>query len=247
MSRPAEQLADAVDLGRTLSVSEVYLSLQGEGADVGRVCWFIRLAGCHLSCPWCDTPYTWKPGLFGPDERRAMTLGELLDQAGGVTLVELTGGEPLLQPACRDLLVALCEAGHEVLLETSGSLSIAGLDPRVRVVMDLKAPSSGHVADNLWPNVPLLRPGLDELKIVIADRADFEWAAAALAEHPPRPGVRCALSPATPLAFTGDLNAWPLPGQLASWIMEQRLEVTLQLQLHRLLWPRARRGTDEGR
>lgn len=232
-----------------LPINEIFRSLQGEGYDAGRPCVFVRLAGCHLSCPWCDTPYTWKPGVFGPEERRPMALAAVLEAvaAFGLPRVEVTGGEPLLHPATPALLEALAEAGYEVSLETSGTLSVAGLDPRVRLVVDLKAPSSGHAGQHHPDCLTALRPGIDELKIVIADRADYDWAQAALAATPPAPGVRVVVTPVTPLDWNGDFATWPLPRALAGWMLEDRSRAALQLQLHRLLWPEAIRGVEEGR
>lgn len=231
-----------------LPINEIFCSLQGEGYEAGRPCVFVRLAGCHLSCPWCDTPYTWKPGVFGPQERRPMHLEAVLTAVAAyrVPRVEVTGGEPLLHPDTPALLSALADAGYEVSLETSGTLSVAGLDPRVRLVMDLKPPSSGHAGANAIANLALLRPGIDELKIVIADRADYDWAATLLAAHAPCEGVRVVFSPVTPLDWAGDFATWTLPRELAGWMLADRSRAALQLQLHRLLWPEALRGIEEG-
>jgi len=192
-----------VDLTTVLRVTEFFVSLQGEGAEAGRRCAFIRLAGCNLSCAWCDTPYSWRPGDFGPAERQPVTIAALLERvaAAGVALVEVTGGEPLLQPATRPLLGALCEAGYEVSLDTSGSLPIAGLDPRVTVLLDLKCPASGQSDAMLLGNLALLRPDRDELKFVIATREDYAGPRRWSANTPCRPA--CGWStrrspPATP-------------------------------------------------
>ena len=236
----------SVDPTAVLRVTEFFVSLQGEGNHAGRRCAFIRLAGCNLSCPWCDTPYSWKPGEFGPDERQPMTIGELLERTAEarVELVEVTGGEPLLQSATMDLLMALCDTGYHVSLDTSGSVPIRGVDPRVSILLDLKCPASHQSERMVWGNLPLLQPGRDELKFVIADRGDYEWAELALAEGLLHEDVRVVYSPVTPRY--PELATWTLPRELAGWMLADGSRATLQLQLHRLLWPEAVRGTEEG-
>lgn len=230
---------------QVLWVSEIFWSLQGEGLRAGRPCLFMRLAGCNLSCPWCDTPYTWKPGHIGERDRRRMTVDELLARAGDdVTLVEVTGGEPLLQRPTLELLRRLCDRGLEVLLDTSGSLSIAEVDPRVVVLMDLKCPSSGQTEQIEWDNLRRLKADRDEVKFVIGDRADYEWAERVIAEHGLAGKVRVVYTPVTPLHLT--LREWVLPRQLARWMLDDHSPAALQLQLHRLIWPDALRGTEEG-
>lgn len=212
------------DAGRRplrLRVSEIFHSIQGESKAVGTPTVFLRLTGCPLRCSWCDTSYSFSGG-----EQRELT--EILEAvaAFATSHVCVTGGEPLAQPGCRPLLGRLCDAGHVVQLETSGALDIAGIDPRVTIVMDCKTPSSGEVARNLWSNLGHLRAH-DQLKFVIADRADYEWSRQLLAEH--ALPARCAVlfSP-----VWGRLE----PRQLAEWILADRLEVCLQVQLHKYLW-----------
>ena len=208
-----------------LRVSEIFASLQGESTTVGVPTVFVRLTGCPLRCRWCDTTYAFRGG-----ER--LTIDEILARVSDLGLPEVcvTGGEPLAQAACRDLLTALADAGHRVSLETSGALSIAGLDPRVRCVMDLKAPGSGEADKNLWDNLDHLRPH-DEVKFVLAGRADYDWAKDVLKRHDLARRATVLFSP-----VTGELA----PSTLADWIVADRLPVRFQLQLHKILWGDAR-------
>jgi 7-carboxy-7-deazaguanine synthase len=210
-----------------LRVSEIFTSIQGESSRVGLPTTFVRLIGCPLRCHWCDTPYAFQGGT-------RQTVSEVVAEvrARGVPTVCVTGGEPLAQPAVHQLLRALADAGYDVSLETSGALPIADVDPRVAVVMDLKAPGSGEHEKNLWQNLGSLKP-TDEIKIVIADRADYEWAKTVLTER--RLAERCAVL-LSPVA-----NALP-PHQLAEWIVADKLPVRFQLQLHKVLW-----GEERGR
>lgn len=204
-----------------LKISEIFHSLQGEATRVGLPTVFIRLTGCPLRCVWCDSAYAFTGG-------RDMTIAEILAAVAphATRQVCVTGGEPLAQKHSLALLVALCDAGYEVSLETSGALDIGAVDPRVARIVDLKAPGSGESARNRWANLELLTPR-DELKFVLADRADYEWARSAIAER--ALAGRCTLlfSPVTPGVE---------PRQLAEWILEDRLPVRLQVQLHKLLW-----------
>jgi 7-carboxy-7-deazaguanine synthase len=208
-----------------LRVSEIFASLQGESTTVGVPTVFVRLTGCPLRCHWCDTTYAFRGG-----ER--LTIDEIVARVAALGLSEVcvTGGEPLAQPACRELLTALLDAGYRVSLETSGALSIAGLDPRVRCVMDLKAPGSGEVDKNLWDNLDHLRAH-DEVKFVLADRADYEWAKDILERH--------ALARRATVLFSPVAESLP-PSTLAEWIVADRLPVRFQLQLHKILWGDAR-------
>jgi 7-carboxy-7-deazaguanine synthase len=208
-----------------LRVNEIFYSLQGEASFAGRPCVLVRLTGCHLRCVWCDSEHAFYEGEW-------LTREEVLARvrAFDCPLVELTGGEPLLQPGALPLLAALCDAGYEVLLETSGAVDIAPVDPRVRRIVDVKCPGSGEAGRNHWPNLDLLRP-TDELKMVLADEADYEWGRELVLER--RLHERC------PVWFSPVAGALP-PARLAGWILRDRLPVRLQLQLHKLLWGDAR-------
>lgn len=220
-----------------LRVSEIFLSIQGESTRAGLPCAFIRLAGCNLRCSWCDTPYAQDAGA-GEEMSIEATLARVEEL--GCRRVEVTGGEPLTQAACPRLLHRLCEAGYETLLETNGSLDIffpspssSPVDPRVIRIVDFKCPSSGHENDNLWENVECLTER-DEVKFVIANRGDYEFARAAVAER--RIADRCAAVIFSPV------SALLAPGDLARWILDDVLDVRLGLQLHRIIWPDGNRG-----
>lgn len=205
----------------SLRLTEIFFSLQGEASRVGLPTVFVRLTGCPLRCVWCDTEYAFTGGS-------AMEIADVLAVVGRhpTRHVCVTGGEPLAQKECPALLTALCDAGYDVSLETSGALDIAPVDARVSRIMDLKAPDSGEAARNRWENLPLLTPR-DEIKIIVASRADYEWARQAIREH--RLADRCPvlLSPAQGLLE---------PRDLADWILADGLPVRFQLQLHKLLW-----------
>lgn len=205
----------------TLSISEIFFSLQGEASRVGLPTVFVRLTGCPLRCVWCDTAYAFSGGQTMPLE------GILQEVARHPTRqVCVTGGEPLAQKACPELLTALCDAGFEVSLETSGALAIAGIDPRVARIMDLKAPDSGESEKNRWENLAVLNPR-DEIKFVLASRADYDWAAAVIRERQLDTLCPVLMSPAQ-----DSLDA----RTLAEWILADGLPVRFQLQLHKLLW-----------
>jgi len=206
-----------------LWIHEVYASIQGESTFAGLPCVFVRTSRCNLRCRWCDTPQAFEGGS-------KLGVAELLDQvlAFGLPLVEVTGGEPLLQPEVHRLLGALCDAGLTVLLETSGERDIGGVDPRVRRIVDLKAPGSGECAKNRWENLELLTE-LDEVKFVLADRADYEWARARIREQELAQRVGAVLLS----CVFGELD----PSLLVSWVLADRLEARVQLQLHKHIWP----------
>ncbi len=210
-----------------LVVTEIYLSVQGESTWAGCPCTFVRLTGCPLRCAYCDTTYAFQGGEW-------MGLDAILERIAThpTRHVTVTGGEPLAQRPCLDLLKALCDAGHDVALETSGALDISAVDARVARIVDLKTPGSGEVERNLWSNLEHLSAH-DEIKIVLTDARDYAWAKAQLAEH--RLAERCPvlLSPAF-----GRLE----PRQLAEWILADGLPVRMQVQLHKLLW-----GEEPGR
>jgi 7-carboxy-7-deazaguanine synthase len=204
-----------------LRLTEIFYSLQGEASRAGLPTVFVRLTGCPLRCTWCDTTYSFTGGEAASVES---VLAEVAKYPARQVCV--TGGEPLAQKDCLPLLTALCDAGYDVSLETSGALDIAGVDPRVSRIMDLKAPDSGEVAKNRWENLALLN-ARDEIKIVIASRGDYEWARDVLRER--------GLNRLCPVLFS------PAQGliearSLAEWILEDGLNVRFQLQMHKLLW-----------
>lgn len=205
----------------SVRVSEIFFSLQGESSRVGLPTVFIRLTGCPLRCSWCDTEYAFTGGETKP-------IAEVVAEAGrhGTRTVCVTGGEPLAQKNCLPLLAALCDAGFDVSLETSGALDIGSVDPRVSRIMDLKAPGSGESDKNLWTNLARLT-ARDEVKIVVADRADYEWARGVIAEH--RLTERCPV-------LLSPVQGRLAPSDLADWILADRLPVRFQLQLHKVLW-----------
>jgi 7-carboxy-7-deazaguanine synthase len=205
----------------SLKISEIFYSLQGETSRAGLPTVFIRLTGCPLRCVWCDSAYAFTGGS-------RMSLAAILEAVAAHKphYVCVTGGEPLAQKACPELLTLLCEAGYDVSLETSGALDIAPVDARVSRIVDLKAPGSGEESKNRWQNIELLKPS-DELKFVLKDRADYEWARTALAKH--------GLAARCPVLFSPVQETLP-SRQLAEWVLEDRLPVRFQLQLHKVLW-----------
>ena len=212
---------------RKLTVNEIYRSVQGESTWAGLPCVFVRLTFCDLRCTYCDTEYAFYEG-------RKMTAEEIVGavRSFGCPLVEVTGGEPLLQPGCVPLLAMLCEAGFEVLLETSGAHDIAPVDPRVHRIMDLKTPSSGECARNLYGNIAHLT-SRDEVKFVVGSREDYEWARGKMREHDLAAKVNAVLlSP-----VFGKIA----PADIVAWMLEDNLPARFQLQMHKFIWePRAR-------
>lgn len=204
-----------------LRITEIFHSIQGEADAIGWRTVFVRLTGCPLRCVWCDTEYSFHGGNWH-------AIDDILAEVAshGAKHVCVTGGEPLAQKRCLILLQRLCEAGYEVSVETSGALDVAEVDPRVRKVMDLKAPDSGESARNLWSNLDHLSPH-DQIKIVIASRTDYEWARAMTAEH--ALADRC-------MVLYSPVHGAVEPRDLAEWIIADRLPVRFQLQLHKLLW-----------
>lgn len=209
---------------KTLRITEIFHSIQGESSRVGLPTVFIRLTGCPLRCTWCDTAYAFHGGT-------TLALSAILASVAkfNCKTVCVTGGEPLAQKNCLALLTALCDAGYSVSLETSGALDIGGVDPRVLRIVDLKTPDSGEVSKNLWENLAHLAPH-DELKLVLASRADYDWAVAACRQHRLFEHCEVLFSP-----VQGQLE----PGQLAQWILDDKLPVRFQLQLHKVLWGNA--------
>ncbi len=211
----------------TLLVHELYRSLQGESTHAGLPCTFVRLTACNLRCLYCDTAHAFKQGrLLATDEVVSQVL------AMGDQLVEITGGEPLLQEEVHPLMRRLCDAGRTVLLETGGSVSLAQVDPRVRVILDIKTPGSGESQANDWSNIAWLRPS-DEAKFVICGPEDWAWTLATIQRHDLL--TRCAVL-ASPCHGRVD------PRDLAQWVLESRLPIRLQIQLHKLLWGAEARG-----
>jgi 7-carboxy-7-deazaguanine synthase len=211
-----------------LQINEIFYSLQGESTHAGRPCVFVRLTGCNLRCKWCDTEYAFYEG-------RQIPVAEVLEQVRSYRcdLVEVTGGEPLLQEGVYPLIDAMLEAGCTVMIETSGAVDVSRLDPRVIKIIDLKCPGSGECDRNLWSNLDRLTTH-DEIKFVVADRADYEWARDTIsARNLERRAGALLLSP-----VYGQLD----PAALAAWILEDRLPARMQLQMHKLIWPGVTRG-----
>ena len=208
-----------------LRITEIFYSLQGEARTVGLPTAFVRLTGCPLRCGYCDTEYAFSGGEW-------MSLEDILARVSEYRprYVTVTGGEPLAQRPCRELLRRLCDRDYEVSLETGGALDIGDIDPRVSIVMDLKTPGSGEERKNLYANIERLRPG-DQVKFVVCDREDYEWSRARLAEYRLDEISEVLFSPAY-----GQVS----PTELAEWILADRLPVRLQIQLHKLLWGEAR-------
>jgi 7-carboxy-7-deazaguanine synthase len=211
----------------TLVINEIFYSIQGESSHAGLPCVFVRLTACNLRCTWCDTTYSFHEGS-------PMTLGDVIVKVleYDCPLVEITGGEPLLQPNTFPLMTRLCDLGKKVLLETSGSVDVSQVDPRVVKIMDLKAPNSGECAKNLYDNIRLLDKR-DEVKFVIADRADYDWAKLTMAEHQ-LPNICTVL-------FSPVWDQLPLK-TLAGWVLADKLPVRLQTQLHKHIWGAEARG-----
>ncbi len=204
----------------TLRITEIFYSLQGESSTVGYPTVFIRLTGCPLRCHYCDTEYAFSGGEWMPLEDIEARVKEYR-----VKHITVTGGEPLAQKASLPLMRRLCDLGYQVSLETSGSLDISEVDERVAVVMDLKTPSSGEMEKNLLANIGHLMMN-DEVKFVIGDRDDYDWAVNMLVEHELPRRCEVLFSPVQGMA----------PTQLADWIIEDQLPVRFQLQLHKILW-----------
>jgi 7-carboxy-7-deazaguanine synthase len=214
--------------GDNLVVNEIFYSVQGESTHVGRPCAFVRLTACNLRCNYCDTEYAFYEG-------RRMAVAEVAAQIAAYRcpLVEITGGEPLLQQGVYPLCAALLDAGMQVMIETAGAADVSRLDPRVIKIMDLKCPGSGEAERNRWSNLNHLS-ARDEVKFVISDRADYEWTRAVIAEHALARRVNAVLlSPAF-----GRID----PATLAAWMLEDRLPARLQLQIHKYIWSPTARG-----
>jgi len=204
-----------------LKITEIFHSLQGEARDAGRPTVFIRLTGCPLRCTYCDSEYAFHGGDW-------MYIDDIVQHVAGyeTRYVCVTGGEPLAQKRCLELLNRLCDAGYQVSLETGGAMNISDVDTRVSRVLDLKTPDSGELERNLWSNLDMLTPN-DQVKFVICSRSDYEWAREAIHAHELPDGLEVLFSPAW-----GTLDT----AQLAAWVLEDHLAVRVQLQLHKILW-----------
>jgi 7-carboxy-7-deazaguanine synthase len=223
----------------SLRLNEIFHSIQGESTWAGLPCVFVRLTGCPLRCRYCDTEYAFREGA-----RR--TIRSILDEVLAIDcpLIEITGGEPLAQRRVHDLVRALCDAGRTVLIETSGAIDIRPCDPRSIRILDLKTPGSGECDRNLWSNLDDLRP-LDEIKFVIVDRADYEWAREMIRSHSLDRRCRAVLMSAVFEQKPGlEILGCPAlhPRALAEWILEDCLPVRMQTQLHKLIWDPGTRG-----
>ena len=210
-----------------MRITEIFHSIQGESTFAGRPCAFVRLTGCPLRCSWCDSEYT----FYGGTE---MTLDDVLAQvrAFGCRLVEVTGGEPLHQPEAFALIARLCDEDYEVLVETSGAIDISPVDKRAHIIMDVKCPGSGMMDRMDWKNLDRIA-GKDEIKFVLKDRVDYEFAKTIVERH--------KLIDRCPLLFSpsfGELD----PRQLSEWVLADKLPVRVQLQLHKLIWDPQTRG-----
>lgn len=210
-----------------MRVNEIFYSVQGESTRAGLPCVFVRLSGCHLRCQWCDTAYAFEEGS-------EMSVDEILERVKDYPcrLMELTGGEPLLQTEAAPLITRFLDLGYKVLLETSGSVAIGPVDPRAHVIMDLKCPGSGMTHHMQWENIRCLREK-DEVKFVVSDRRDFDWAVDVIRRYDLIRRCPVLLSP-----VHGALE----PRDLAEWILESGLNVRLQLQIHKMIWDPQMRG-----
>lgn len=210
-----------------LKVNEIFYSIQGEGTAAGLPCVFIRLTYCNLRCTYCDTEYAFYEG-------KDFSIPQIIDEVKKINcnLVEVTGGEPLMQKETFDLLTQLCDNKFNVMLETGGSISIAKVDKRVKIIMDVKCPSSGMVNKNLYENISFLKKE-DEVKFVIGDREDFNWAKDILVQY--QLDKKCSI------LFSPVFDKIEYD-QLVNWILEDRLPVRFQLQLHKFIWHPETRG-----
>ncbi|HEX8161312.1 MAG TPA: radical SAM protein [Pyrinomonadaceae bacterium] len=212
-----------------LRVTEIFRSVQGESTHAGRPCAFVRLTGCPMRCVWCDSEYTFTGG-------QRMTTEDVLERvrALGCRLVEVTGGEPLAQKGAFGLIERLCDEGYEVLIETGGYVSTENVDARAKIILDVKCPASGESERNHWQNLERLRADRDEVKFVVADRADWDYAREVIERHDLERRARAVLI--SPVWGEIDLR------QLADWIAASGLDVRMQLQMHKQIWGAEARG-----
>jgi len=210
-----------------LKVNEIYFSIQGEGTKAGLPCVFIRLTYCNLRCTYCDTEYAFYEG-------KDMTMEQVLEEVKkfGCNLVEVTGGEPLIQKECIPLMTELCDLGYEVMIETGGSLPIKNIDPRVKVIMDLKCPSSKMTKKNHYDNISYLKD-FDEVKFVIGTREDYEWSKQMIEQYQLDKKCIVLFSP-----VFGSIE----PVNIVDWLLEDKLNVRFQLQMHKFIWDPATKG-----
>ena len=210
-------------IGKMLRVTEIFHSIQGESTHAGRPCTFVRLTGCPMRCTWCDSEYTFTGGDHFTIEQIMQKVRDF-----GCRLVEVTGGEPLAQREAFELIRQFCDEEYEVLIETGGYVSTSGVDERAKVILDIKCPASGEAERNDWSNLERLRPDRDEVKFVIADASDWEFAKKTIEQYELETRAKAILiSP-----------AWGLVNlqELANWITESGLNVRMQLQLHKYIW-----------
>ncbi len=205
----------------SLRIFEIFHSLQGESSRVGLPTVFVRLTGCPLRCGYCDTEYAFHGGATQSFEEILATVASYQAQ-----YVCVTGGEPLAQKGCHQLLTMLCDAGYKVSIETSGAMDISQVDKRVSVIMDIKTPGSGEESKNLWSNIATLS-AKDEVKFVLVDRADYDWAKQVLGQYD--------LTQKSPVLFSPVYKTLP-PTDLAAWVLQDHLPVRMQVQLHKILW-----------
>lgn len=220
---------DRDSLCQMLRVTEIFHSIQGESTHTGRPCTFVRLTGCPMRCVWCDSEYTFTGGDH-------ISIGDLMTQVSalGCNLVEVTGGEPLAQKEAFALITRLCEEGYEVLVETGGYVSTAAVDPRAKLILDVKCPASGEATRNHWPNLDRLRADKDEVKFVVANRSDWDFAREVTERYQLEKRAHAVLiSPAW-----GEVEL----KDLANWISKSGLRVRMQLQMHKYIWGPEARG-----
>lgn len=206
-----------------LRVTEIFRSIQGESTHAGRPCTFVRLTGCPMRCVWCDSEYTFTGGDH-------ISLEDVLQQVRnfGCSLVEITGGDPLAQKEAHTLIRQLCDEGFEVLIETGGFFSTEGVDERAAIILDVKCPASNEVERNHWPNLERLRPDLDEVKFVVADRSDWEYALEVIERYELEKRAKAILI--SPVWDGIDLK------ELAGWVSTSGKQIRMQLQLHKYIW-----------
>ena len=212
-----------------LRVTEIFRSVQGESTHVGRPCAFVRLTGCPMRCVWCDSEYTFTGG-------ESLAIEDVIDQVRAMNcrLVEVTGGEPLVQREAFTLIERLCDEGYEVLIETGGYVSTAGVDERAKIILDVKCPASGEEGRNHWPNLDRLRADRDEVKFVVANRDDWEYARGVIERYDLERRAHAVLI--SPVWEAVELK------QLADWISSSGLNLRMQLQMHKQIWGAEARG-----